>query len=210
MEGGLAEAISGRSILHPSLSSFSPPSPLSLSLPHLAVSLVCHDVRRDAIEEPAVVRHTQHAAGKVVDGLLEAAEGVHILQVRGGEEMRRGATSEEWGWTVESGIGERFRGCEFRPLAALPPLASAQLPPSFPAAHQVVGRLVQQQQVARLLERLCQVQPVALPARELPDLFLLVDALEVVPRAVGARGDLAAAQVDLKREGLGEWGRQGG
>src|ERR1700730_1928610 len=41
------------------------------------------------------------------------------------------------------------------------------------------------------------MHPVALAARELPDLFLLIGAAEVEQRAVGAAGDLAAAEVDL-------------
>ena len=39
---------------------------------------------------------------------------------------------------------------------------------------EVVGRLVEQQHVAAALEHLGQVQPVALAARELADLLLLV------------------------------------
>src|SRR3954451_4522713 len=38
---------------------------------------------------------------------------------------------------------------------------------------------------------------VALAAGELADLFLLVRAAEIEQRAIGAAGDLAAAQVDL-------------
>jgi len=41
------------------------------------------------------------------------------------------------------------------------------------------------------------VHPVALTARKLADLFLLVGAAEVEQRAIGPAGDLAAAEVDL-------------
>ena len=52
---------------------------------------------------------------------------------------------------------------------------------------EVVGRLVEQQDVAAALERLGQVQPVALAARQRADLLLLVGALEVERGHVGAR-----------------------
>ena len=51
---------------------------------------------------------------------------------------------------------------------------------------EVVGGLVEQQQIAARLERLGQVQPVALAAREAADQLLLVGALEVERRHVGA------------------------
>src|SRR6266567_483515 len=41
------------------------------------------------------------------------------------------------------------------------------------------------------------MHPVALAARQLPDLFLLVGAAEVEERAIGPAGDLAAAEIDL-------------
>ena len=62
---------------------------------------------------------------------------------------------------------------------------------------EIVGRLVEQQQVAALLQQLRQVHAVALAARQRADLPLLPGALEVEPRDVGARGDLALAQLDL-------------
>ena len=52
---------------------------------------------------------------------------------------------------------------------------------------EVVGRLVEQQHVAALEQRLGQVQAAALAARELPDELLLVAALEVEAADVGAR-----------------------
>ena len=45
---------------------------------HLAVALIGQDVRGHPVKEPAVVRHDQDAARKVLDGLLQAAQGVHI------------------------------------------------------------------------------------------------------------------------------------
>eukprot|EP00955_Chlamydomonas_euryale_P071413 361073-Chlamydomonas_euryale.AAC.5 len=65
-------------------------------------------------------------------------------------------------------------------------LACAHLEASQRVNVQVVGRLVQQQQVSALLERLGQVQAVALAARQVADGLALVVALKVVPRAVGA------------------------
>ena len=62
---------------------------------------------------------------------------------------------------------------------------------------EVVGRLVEQQQVAAALQQLGEVHAVALAARERADLALLLRALEVEPRDVGARRDLALAQLDL-------------
>mmetsp|Transcript_38442 Transcript_38442/g.114038 ORF Transcript_38442/g.114038 Transcript_38442/m.114038 type:complete len:284 (+) Transcript_38442:546-1397(+) len=106
----------------------------------LRVALVRQDVRRDAVEEPPVVAHNEHAAGKVVNRLLEASQRVNV---------------------------------------------------------QVVGRLVQQQQVSALLERLGQVQAVALAARQVADGLALVVALKVVPRAVGAGRHLATVEVDF-------------
>src|SRR5690625_148008 len=44
---------------------------------------------------------------------------------------------------------------------------------------QIVRRLVKKQQVSARLEHLCQMNPVALTARKLPHLLLLVSSLEV-------------------------------
>ena len=55
---------------------------------------------------------------------------------------------------------------------------------------EVVGRLVEQQQVAALLEREREVEPVALAAGEDAGLLLLVRALEAERRDVGPRRDL--------------------
>ena len=62
---------------------------------------------------------------------------------------------------------------------------------------EVVGRLVEQQHVAAALQELREVHPVALAAREVADPLLLIAALEVERRDVGARRDLAPA--DLER-----------
>ena len=106
----------------------------------LAVALEGEDVRRDAVEEPAVVADDHGAAGIVEQRLLERAQRVDV---------------------------------------------------------EVVGRLVEQQQVGALLQHLGEMHPVALAAGELPDLLLLVGAAEVEQRAIGAAGDLAAAEIDL-------------
>ena len=61
---------------------------------------------------------------------------------------------------------------------------------------EVVGRLVEQQQVGARLQHLGEMHAVALAARQHADLLLLVAALEVEGRAIGARVDLALAEVD--------------
>src|SRR6478672_4211309 len=118
----------------------------------LAVALECQHVRRDAIEEPAVVADHDGAAAEVEQRLLERAERVDV---------------------------------------------------------EIVGRLVEQQQVAALLQQLRQVNPVPLAARQRADLALLPATLEVEPRHIGTRRDLAfpkfnlvAAAGDLFEHGL--------
>ena len=61
---------------------------------------------------------------------------------------------------------------------------------------EVVGRLVEQQQVGAALEHLGQMDAVALAARQHADLLLLVGALEVEGAAIGARIDLALAEIE--------------
>src|SRR5690606_14035937 len=62
---------------------------------------------------------------------------------------------------------------------------------------EVVGRLVEQQQIGARLQHLGEMDPVALAAGELPDLLLLVRALEVEARDIGAARHLALAELDL-------------
>src|ERR1051326_8885947 len=62
---------------------------------------------------------------------------------------------------------------------------------------EIVGRLVEQEEVGALLQHLCQMHAVALAAGELPPLFLLVGAAEIDQRAIGAARVLAAAETDL-------------
>ena len=62
---------------------------------------------------------------------------------------------------------------------------------------EVVGRLVEQQQVRALAQQLGEVDAVALAAGERAGLLLLVAALEVEPRDVGARRHRLLAQLDL-------------
>ena len=64
---------------------------------------------------------------------------------------------------------------------------------------EVVGRLVEQQHVAAAAQHLGQVDPVALAARELADLLLLVAALEAEAGDVGAAVHLAAADDHVVR-----------
>ena len=83
---------------------------------HLAVAFEREHVRRDAIEEPAIVADDDGAAGEVQQRLFERAQRVDV---------------------------------------------------------EIVGRLVEQQQVAALLQQLRQVDAVALAARQRADLPLL-------------------------------------
>ena len=59
---------------------------------------------------------------------------------------------------------------------------------------QVVGRLVQKQQVAAATEQLGEMHAVALAAGKLADLALLVGALEIEARDIAARSNLALAE----------------
>ena len=58
---------------------------------------------------------------------------------------------------------------------------------------EVVGGLVEEQQVAAALEERREVEPVPLPARKVLHLLLLVGTLEVERGGVGTRADLARA-----------------
>src|SRR5579883_546003 len=106
----------------------------------VAVALEGEHVGRDAIEKPAIVADDDGAAGEVLEGLLESAQGVDI---------------------------------------------------------EVIGRLVEQENVGARLEHFGEMHTVAFAARERPDLLLLVRALEVEGAAVGARIDLALAELEL-------------
>ena len=61
---------------------------------------------------------------------------------------------------------------------------------------EVVGRLVEEQDVGAALQDLRQMDAVALAAGEHADLLLLVGALEVEGAAIGARVDLALAEIE--------------
>ena len=103
---------------------------------HLRVALERQHVRGDAVEEPAIVRDHDRAAGEVEQRVFEGAQRVDV---------------------------------------------------------EVVGRLVEQQQVRPALQQLGQVQAVALAAGEVADALLLVGAAEVEAGDVGARVDVALA-----------------
>ena len=64
---------------------------------------------------------------------------------------------------------------------------------------QIVGRLVEQDQVAAAPQELGQVYAVAFAAREAADLLLLVAAAEVEARAVGPSVDGLAAEAECLR-----------
>ena len=112
---------------------------VALEEPDLAVALEREDVRRDPVEEPAIVADHDDAARERLEARLERAERVDV---------------------------------------------------------EVVRRLVEQQDVAAGLEQLRQVDAVPLAARQRADELLLVRAAEVELRDVGARRDLAVADLD--------------
>src|SRR3546814_14984540 len=62
----------------------------------------------------------------------------------------------------------------------------------------LVGRLVEQQHVRPGTQNLGEMHPVALAARELADLLLLVGAAEVEGADIGAALHLALTEVDLR------------
>ena len=61
---------------------------------------------------------------------------------------------------------------------------------------EIVGGLVEQQQIGACLEHFGEMDAVALAARELAHLLLLIGALEVEGAGIGARIDLALAEID--------------
>ena len=61
---------------------------------------------------------------------------------------------------------------------------------------EIVGRLVEQQDIGARLQHLGEMHAVALAARQGADLLLLVAALEVEGAGVGARIDLALAEIE--------------
>ena len=105
----------------------------------LRVAFESEDVRRDAVEEPTVVRDDYRTTCEIVQTFFQRTQRVHV---------------------------------------------------------DVVGRFVEQQYVALLLECEGQVQAVAFPARQYAALFLLVRTAEVEPRYVSARIDAPAAELD--------------
>src|SRR5579863_2108147 len=62
---------------------------------------------------------------------------------------------------------------------------------------EIVGRLVEQQYIGAGFEHLGEMHAVSLAARERADLLLLIGALEVERRTIGARIDLALAELEL-------------
>src|SRR3984893_8293429 len=61
---------------------------------------------------------------------------------------------------------------------------------------EIVGRLVEQKHVGAQFQHFGEMHAVALAARQLPDLLLLIRALEIEGRRIGARIDLALAEVN--------------
>ena len=106
----------------------------------LGVALERQHVRGDPVQEPAIVRDDDGAAGERQQRFLQRAQRVGV---------------------------------------------------------EVIGGLVEQQQVAAGAQQLGQVQAVALAAGQLAHLGLLVSALEVEAGDVGAAGDRAIAERDL-------------
>src|SRR5688572_8233745 len=105
----------------------------------LRVVLGGEDVGGDAVEEPAVVRDHQHAAGELEQRLLQRAQGLDV---------------------------------------------------------EVVGRLVEQQDVRPRHQHARQMQPAALAARELADRLLLVGTAKVEAREVCPRRHFEAPQLE--------------
>ena len=60
---------------------------------------------------------------------------------------------------------------------------------------QVIGRFIQQQKVSAAFQHFCQVNPVAFSAGKILDAFLLVGALEIEGRGIGACRHFALAQI---------------
>src|SRR6516162_6703903 len=98
---------------------------IALEPDDLAVAFERKHVRRDPIEEPAIVADHDGAAGEIDQRFFERAQRVDV---------------------------------------------------------EIVGRLVEKQQVRASLEQLGEVHAIALASRELSDLTLLVGPLEVEPR----------------------------
>ena len=106
---------------------------------HMAVALEGQDMRREPVEEEAIMADDHGAAGEI---------------------LQRGFQR-----------GQRFD-------------------------VEVVGRLVEQHEIAALLQHLGQMHAVALAARKLADLLLLIRALEIEPAAIGAARHFALAERD--------------
>src|SRR5882762_3194595 len=106
----------------------------------LRITFEGQDVRRHAVEEPAVVRDHHRAARKAEQRALERAQRLDV---------------------------------------------------------EVVGRLIEQQQVAAALQQLGEVHAVALAAGELADGLLLVGAAEVEARDVAARRRRIVSDLDV-------------
>src|SRR5258705_3487381 len=113
------------------------PEPLGLVV---VVAFPRQDVRARAVEEPAVVGNHHRAAGEVLQGVLQRAQGFHV---------------------------------------------------------EVVGRLVEQDQVAALLEGQRQVEPVAFTTGQHTRRFLLIGTLETERGDVRPRSDLVLADLDV-------------
>ncbi|AFJ34468.1 30S ribosomal protein S5 [Mycobacterium sp. H4Y] len=113
------------------------PEPLGLVV---VVTLPREDVGAGAVQEPPVVRNHHRAAGELLEGVLQRAQGFDV---------------------------------------------------------EVVGGLVEQDEVSALLERQREVEPVALAAREHAGRLLLVWSLEPERRHVGPRRHLGLADDDV-------------
>ena len=56
---------------------------ISFEEPHLRVAFEGKDVRRDAVEEPAVVAHDEDGAGKFAERIFQRAQRLYVEIVRG-------------------------------------------------------------------------------------------------------------------------------
>ena len=107
---------------------------------YLAITLVGENMCGDAVEEPAIVRDDDGAAGEAEQGFFQCAQRFDV---------------------------------------------------------KIIGRFIEQQQVAAALEQLGQVYTIAFTARQVAYTFLLVASLEVEAADVGARLGAVIADDDL-------------
>ena len=91
---------------------------VALEPDHLAVALEREHVRRDAVEEPAIVADDDRAAGEVEQRLFERAQRVDVEVVGRLVEQQQVAAPLAAAWRGGRGCARRPTAC--RPCAAVP------------------------------------------------------------------------------------------